>query len=168
MCGVTWTCGNWACQDTCATPEHPCLGPRRNFCFRSWEPTAGRVDRRRRERTPAASAERSPRWFFLIGDNSSLFFDKLLQVIRQAALRKFTSRNGVRKKWWVCQKYSSSHGCHRKLSGSSCLGQQQLSQHALSTGTTSGSGEPKLPQSAPSSSRSASTSTASLIQGPEP
>ena len=55
-----------------------------------------------------------------------------------------------------------------KLSGSSCLAQQRLSQHASSIGTTSGSGEPKLPQSAPSSSRSASTSTASSIQGPEP
>ena len=56
--------------------------------------------------------------------------------------------------------------CHGKLVGLSYLGRRQRSRHVLSTGITRGSGELRLLQSVPSSSRSASTSTASSTPGP--
>ena len=55
--------------------------------------------------------------------------------------------------------------CHRKPVGLSYLGRRQRSRHVLSTGITRGSGELRLLQSVPSSSRSASTSTASSTPG---
>ena len=51
-----------------------------------------------RENTGSLGRE-EPQVIFLNRRQFFTFFDKLLQVIRQAALRKFTSRNGVRKKW---------------------------------------------------------------------
>ena len=90
--------------------EHPCLGLRRNYCCRSWAPTAGeRGGRRRPPATLGVSAGRNLRWDFWELFSMALFDKILFKVIRQAALRKFTSRNGVRKKWWVCHKWKLAH-----------------------------------------------------------
>ena len=90
--------------------EHPCLGLRRNYCCRSWAPTAGeRGGRRKQPATLGVSAGRNLRWDFWELFSLALFDKILFKVIRQAALRKFTSRNGVRKKWWVCHTWKPAH-----------------------------------------------------------
>ena len=51
-----------------------------------------------RENTGSLGRE-EPQVPFLLQIYFLSFWHTLLKVIRQAALRKFTSRNGVRKKW---------------------------------------------------------------------